>query len=147
MTDGLRDSLDQFSGILNVAAAVSLLLALLIAFNSTSIGVDERSREHATMLAFGLPVRTVLGMTMVEAALIGVLGTVAGIVGGYGLLSWLAATTIPNVIPEIGITVTLTAGSILAALLLGLGTVSVAPLFMVRRLRRMDVPATLRLVE
>ena len=147
MTDGLRDSLDQFTGILNVAAAVSLLLALLIAFNSTSIGVDERSREHATMLAFGLPLRTVLGMTMVEAAVIGVLGTVAGIAGGWGLLSWLAATTIPNVMPEIGITVTLTAGSILAALLLGLGAVSIAPLFMVRRLRRMDVPATLRLVE
>ena len=61
-TYGLRDSLGQFTGILNIAAAVSLLLALLIAFNSTSIGVDERSREHATMIAFGLPLRTVLAM-------------------------------------------------------------------------------------
>ena len=147
MTDGLRDSLDQFTGILNVAAAVSLLLALLIAFNSTSIGVDERSREHATMLAFGLPLRTVLAMTTTEAALIGLLGTLAGIAGGYGLLSWLVATTIPSVMPEIGVTAALTGGSILAALLLGLGTVCVAPLFTVRRLRRMDVPSTLRLVE
>src|SRR5262249_32223456 len=84
---------------------------------------------------------TILGMTTVEAAVIGVLGTVAGIAGGYGLLSWLAATTIPNVMPEIGITVTLTAGSILAALLLGLGAVSVAPLFMGRRRRRGCGPA------
>jgi putative ABC transport system permease protein len=55
--------LDQFTGILNVAAGVALLLVLLIAFNTASIGTDERSREHATMMAFGLPARTVLGMT------------------------------------------------------------------------------------
>ncbi len=146
-TDGLRDSLGQFTGILNVAAAVSLLLALLIAFNSTSIGVDERSREHATMMAFGLPARTVLGMTTLEAAVTGVLGTLAGIGGGYLLLSWLVSSTIPSVMPELGVTATLTGGSILAALLLGIGTVSVAPLFTFRRMRRMDIPATLRLVE
>lgn len=146
-TDGLRDSLGQFTGILNVAAAVSLLLALLIAFNSTSIGVDERSREHATMIAFGLPLRTVLAMTTTEAAAIGVLGAVAGLAGGYGLLNWLVSTTIPSVMPELGVTATLTSGSILAALLLGIGTVSIAPLFTLRRMRRMDIPSTLRLVE
>ncbi len=146
-TDGLRASLDQFTGILNVAAAVSLLLALLIAFNNTSIGIDERSREHATMMAYGLPVRSVLAMTTTEAAVTGGLGTLAGIVGGYGLLSWLTATTIPSVMPELGVTATLTGGSILAALLLGLGTVSIAPLFTLRRLPRMDIPSTLRLVE
>ena len=146
-TDGLRDSLGQFTGILNVAAAVSLLLALLIAFNNTSIGVDERAREHATMIAFGLPLRAVLAMTTVEAALIGTLGTLAGIAGGYGLLSWMVATTIPGVMPELGVTATLTGASILTALLLGLGTVTIAPLFTLRRLRRMDIPSTLRLVE
>jgi putative ABC transport system permease protein len=147
VTDGLRDSLGQFTGILNVAAAVSLLLVLLIAFNNTSIGVDERSREHATMIAFGLPLRAVLAMTTVEAALIGTLGTLAGIAGGYGLLSWMVATTIPGVMPELGVTATLTGASIITALLLGLGTVSIAPLFTLRRLRRMDIPSTLRLVE
>jgi putative ABC transport system permease protein len=146
-TDGLRDSLGQFTGILNIAAAVSLLLALLIAFNSTSIGVDERSREHATMIAFGLPLRAVLAMTTAEAAVIGVLGTLAGIAGGYALLSWLVSTTIPGVMPELGVTATLTGGSILAALLLGIAAVSIAPLFTLRRMRRMDIPSTLRLVE
>jgi putative ABC transport system permease protein len=146
-TDGLRDSLGQFTGILNVAAAVSLLLALLIAFNSTSIGVDERSREHATMMAFGLPLRTVLALTTAEAAVTGVLGTLAGLAGGYGVLSWLVSTTIPGVMPELGVTATLTGGSILTALLLGIATVSVAPLFTLRRMRRMDIPSTLRLVE
>lgn len=146
-TDGLRDSLGQFTGILNVAAAVSLLLALLIAFNSTSIGVDERSREHATMIAFGLPLRTILAMTTAEAAVIGALGTLAGIAGGYALLSWLVATTIPAVMPELGVTATLTGGSIQAALLLGIAAVTIAPLLTIGRMRRMDIPSTLRLVE
>ena len=146
-TEGLRSSLDQFTGVLNVAAAVALLLVFLIAFNTASIGTDERSREHATMTAFGLPVRTVLGMITAESLLVGALGTVLGVAVGYGLLAWLTATTIAGVMPEIGVTAALSAGTVAAAVLLGAGTVAVAPLFTLRRLRRMDVPATLRVVE
>jgi putative ABC transport system permease protein len=146
-TEGLRSSLDQFTSILNVAAGVALLLVFLIAFNTASIGTDERSREHATMIAFGLPVRTVLGMTTVESVLVGAFGTMLGVAAGYGLLAWLTATTIATVMPEIGITAALSAGTVAAAMLLGAGTVAIAPLFTLRRLRRMDVPGTLRVVE
>ncbi|KUL25604.1 FtsX-like permease family protein [Actinoplanes awajinensis] len=146
-TDGMKASLDEFVGILQVAAAVTLLLALLIAFNTTTIGVDERGREHATMLAFGLPPRTVLGMTTVETVLIGGVGTVVGILGGYGLLRWLTATTIPSVLPEIGVTAALSARTVLEALALGVLTVAIAPLFTLRRTRRMDISATLRVME
>jgi len=146
-TDGLRASLDQFTGILNVAAGVALLLVLLIAFNTASIGTDERSREHATMMGFGLPARTVLGMTATESVLVGVLGTVAGVAAGYGLLAWLTATTIASVMPEIGVTAALSAGTVAAAVLLGTAAVAAAPLFTLRRLRRIDIPATLRVAE
>jgi len=146
-TGGLRSSLDQFTGILNVAAAVALLLVFLIAFNTASIGTDERAREHATMMAFGLPARTVLGLTTVESVLVGVLGTVIGLGAGYGLLAWLTATTIASVMPEIGVTTAVSAGTMAAALLLGAGTVAAAPLFTLRRLRRTDVPSTLRVAE
>jgi putative ABC transport system permease protein len=146
-TDGLRASLDQFTGILNVAAGVALLLVLLIAVNTASVGTDERSREHATMMAFGLPPRTVLGMTAAESVLVGVLGTVTGVAAGYGLLTWLTATTIAGVMPEIGVTAALSAGTIAAAVLLGTAAVAAAPLFTLRRLRRTDISATLRVVE
>jgi putative ABC transport system permease protein len=146
-TDGLRSSLDQFTGILNVAAAVALLLVFLIAFNTASIGTDERAREHATMVAFGLPTRTVLGLTTTESVLIGLLGTVIGLGAGYGLLAWLTATTVAAVMPEIGITAAVSAGTMAAALLLGAGTVAAAPLFTLRRLRAIDVSSTLRVVE
>ena len=147
VTDGLRSSLDQFTGILNVAAAVALLLVFLIAFNTASIGTDERAREHATMIAFGLPARTVLGLITAESVLVGALGTVIGLAAGYGLLAWLTATTIASVMPDIGVTAALSAGTVAAALLLGAGTVAAAPLFTLRRLHRIDVPSTLRVAE
>ena len=124
-----------------------LLLVLLIAFNTASIGTDERSREHATMMAFGLSARTVLGITATESLLIGVLGTVTGVAAGYGLLAWLTTTTIASVMPEIGITAALSAETISAAVLLGTAAVAAAPLFTLRKLRRTDIPATLRIAE
>jgi putative ABC transport system permease protein len=146
-TAGMRDSLQEFLGILQVAAAVTLLLALLIAFNTSSIGMDERSREHATMLAFGLPTRTVLGMAITESAIIGILATALGVGGGYYLLSWLTATSIADVLPEIGVTASLATSTLVLALTLGILTVALAPLLTARKLRILDIPSTLRLVE
>src|SRR6266545_3995787 len=139
ITEGMRTSLDEFLGI--------LLLALLIAVNTTSIGVDERGREHATMLAFGLPTRTVLGMTTVETVTVGAIGTLTGILGGYAVLRWMTATTIPKVLPDMAVTASLTTTTLVEALALGVLTVALAPLFSLRRLHRMDIPATLRVVE
>lgn len=136
-------SVDEFVGVLQVAAAVTLLLALLIAVNTTTIGVDER----ATMPAFGLPPRTVLGMSTVETVLVDGAGTAAGVLGGYGMQHWMTATTIPSVLPEIGIAATLSVRTGAQALALGVLAVAVAPLFTLRRTRRMDIPATLRVME
>ena len=137
----------KVAAILQVAAVVTLLLALLIAFNTTSISIDERSREHATMIAFGLPIRTVLGITTVETVLVGTLGTIGGILGGYAVLRWMTETTIPSVLPDIGVTASLSTTTLAEALTLGILTVAAAPLFTVRRLRHMDIPSTLRVVE
>lgn len=145
--DGMQATLDEFVGILNVAALITLFLALLIAFNTTSIAVDERSREHATMLAFGLPVRTVLGLTAVETVVVGALGTLVGIGGGYLVLRWMAATTISEVMPEIGVTATLSATTLVAALGLGVLTVALAPLLTLRRMLHTDIPSALRVME
>jgi putative ABC transport system permease protein len=146
-TEGMRASLDEFIGILQVAALVTLLLALLIAVNTTSIGMDERSRDHATMLAFGLPARTIIGLTIAESVLVGMAATLGGIAGGYGVLVWMAATTIPTVLPEIGVVATLSMSTVATAFCLGVVTVALAPLFNARRLQRMDIPSTLRVME
>ena len=143
----MLDSLQEFLGILRVAAAITLLLALLIAFNTASIGMDERSREHATMLAFGLLPRTVVGMAVTESAIIGALATALGVVGSYYLLAWLTVTTVAGVLPEIGVTTALPTSTLVLALGLGVLTVALAPLLTARKLRRLDIPSTLWVVE
>lgn len=73
-TSSLRDYIDEFTVVFQIGAFTLMLLALLIAFNSTAINAEERAREHATLFAFGLPVRTVLRMSIVESLLQGALG-------------------------------------------------------------------------
>ena len=145
--DALSTYMDEFLAILRITQAVTLFLALLIAFNATNIAGEERRREHATMLAFGTPLRRVLGGTVVESMLIGILGTLVGLGLGLALLGWIINVVSRDTYPELGLPVTLTPASIAIAAALGIVAVALAPLFGVRRLRNMDLPATLRVVE
>ena len=49
--------------------------------------------------------------------------------------------------PELGLRPVLTAGTLVAVVLLGVGVTTAAPLFALRRLRRTDIPSTLRVLE
>jgi putative ABC transport system permease protein len=145
--DNIRSAIEEFLGFLNVVEGAILLLAVLIAFNSTSISADERRREHATMFAFGVPVRTVLALAVTESAIIGVLGTAIGVVVGRLLLQWLVRVLIPQPVPDIGFLIDVRPSTHVVAALLGVAAVAAAPVLTLRRLRRMDIPATLRVVE
>jgi putative ABC transport system permease protein len=124
-----------------------MLLALLIAFNSTSINADERVREHATMFAFGLPVRSALAMSVAESLIKGILATLLGLGLGLALIGWVFYAFLPEVAPELGGTISLSTATYTAAVLVGVVASALAPLLTARRLRRMDVPSSLRLVE
>jgi putative ABC transport system permease protein len=145
--DIFRDGLAQFSGVLRIMEGAVLLLALLISFNAVSIGMEERRREHATMFAFGLPTRTVIRMTTVEAVTLGLVGTLIGIGVGWLLLQWMFAEMLPETLPELQIEAYLSPWTMVLATFAGVMAVAITPLFTLRRLRRMDVPATLRVVE
>ena len=142
----LDNALGQFTGILRIIQVATLLLALLIAFNSASISADERAREHATMYAFGVPTRLVMAMAVVESAIIGLLGTLVGLAGGYVALSYVVSG-FDDVTPELLVVPTLSTVTVLSTVILGVLVVAVAPVFGIRRERRMDIPATLRVVE
>jgi putative ABC transport system permease protein len=145
--DAVSAYMDDFLAILRITQAVALLLAILIAFNTMSIATEERRREHATMLAFGVPPSRALGLAVVESALIGILGTVVGLLLGLALLDWIINVVSRDVYPELGMPVTLSPGSVAVAAILGIVVVALAPLLSWRRLERMNVPATLRVVE
>ena len=146
-TDVFRDQFEQFTGILYFIQIAIMALALLIAYNTASINMDERQREHATMFAYGLPVRSVMGMAIVESAILGIISTILGLIGGYLLLQWVVIVLIPASMPDLGIEALIKPTTLAIAVTLGVAAVAVAPLLTIRRLRKMNVPSTLRVME
>jgi putative ABC transport system permease protein len=145
--DAFDDAMSAFSGVLRVGWYAALLLALLMAFNVATVTADERSREHATMFAFGVRPRRIVGLAMCEYVLLGVGASLLGLVAGRLIVAWIARALITDTLPEIGVLVHLSSSSLLAAGVAGVVAIGLGPLFTVRRLRRMDVPSTLRVVE
>jgi putative ABC transport system permease protein len=143
----VEDSLREFTGIFQVLELFILVLAVLIAYNATSINADERARERATLFAFGMPVRRALALETAEGLMIGLLGTAVGVGVGLLLTRWIIVTTWSTTMPDVGMDVVVTPATVLTAVVLGVIAVGVAPLLTMRRLRRMDIPGTLRVVE
>jgi putative ABC transport system permease protein len=146
-TRAVKDQMAQVTAFIQMMAFIVLLMALLIAYLTASISLDARAREQATMFAYGVRVRTVMGMAMTESLVIGVVATVLGVAGGIAAVWWMTSQLLSNTLPDFGIAVALRPETVVLTLLLGIGVVAVAPLFALRRMRRMDVPGTLRLVE
>ena len=146
-TDVFRDQFGQFIGILYFILVAVVALAILIAYNTASINMDERQREHATMFAYGLPVRAVLGMAVTESAILGVISTILGLAGGYLLLYWVVLALIPATMPDLGMDVVVKPTTFATAIVLIVVAVAASPLLTVRRLLKMDVPSTLRVME
>ena len=146
-TEAFDQALGLLTGFMAIVSVAVLGMAFLIAFNSTSINVDERAREIATLFAFGLPIRMVLRMTIIENLVTGVLGTLLGIGLGWGVLSWLVINEIDAVIPNVSFDITLAPLTLALALILGVVVVALTPLLNRRKLVRMNLPSTLRVVE
>jgi putative ABC transport system permease protein len=122
-------------------------LAFLIAFNATNINLNERAREVATMFAFGLPIRTVTRMAMIENLLIGLVGTLIGIIPGLVILMWFLTQRMPDIMPALRFEFALSPTTLVMAAAAGIGSAVIAPLFTMRRMREMDISATLRVME
>jgi putative ABC transport system permease protein len=146
-TDAVDARMEQFNEILFVTVVIAAAMALLIAFNATAINADERAREHATMFAYGVTVARVIRGGIAEAVTIGALGTAIGIAGGRAVLSWIVNENMPETMPDIGTLVAVAPLTYALAVTAGTVVVAAAPLFTLRRLRRTDIPATLRVVE
>jgi putative ABC transport system permease protein len=143
----MEELMAQFVGILQLFQAIVLLLAVLIAFSAAAIAVDERRREHATMFSFGVRPRKVVRMLLVESATIGVVATIIGIIGGLLLLQYFMAAS-ADTMPDVALPIIVTPGTILWAVFVGVVAVGLAPLLTApRKLRKMDLPSTLRVME
>lgn len=145
--DALKATVTTYSGAIQIVVFITLALGLLVAFTSASVSLEERRREYATMFAFGLPPKSGLRVAVVEGLVLGTLGTIVGFGLGLAAAGWIVTSVLSGTFPGLGFQTTLTSGSVLTTALVGVGSMTLAPLFTFRRMRRMNVPSTLRVME
>jgi putative ABC transport system permease protein len=130
-------------------SAIALMVGLFIIYNSVSISVVERVREIGILRSVGATRRQILGAIVLEWALVGAAGSVAGVALGYALARGLVAMTARSVnmlVPAVDVTEialawpgalaalcigTLTAAG--AALVPGLEAIGLAPVVLLRQ--------------
>jgi putative ABC transport system permease protein len=81
-SDEIHAALSFLPIFLGVFAAVALIVGAFVIFNTFSITVSQRIREYGLLRTLGASRRQILTSVFVEAALIGLLGAVAGVLGG-----------------------------------------------------------------
>jgi putative ABC transport system permease protein len=127
-----------------VFAFVSLFVGAFLIFNTFSITVAQRIREFGMLRTLGASRRQILGSVAAEAALIGVAGSVLGLLGGIGF-----APLINSLFESAGIDLPNT-GSVLAlrtvlvSLGIGIGVTLISALSPALRATRVSPMAALR---
>ncbi|MCE8422689.1 MAG: ABC transporter permease [Candidatus Methanoperedens sp.] len=85
----IEQSLVVFSLITVSAAILAAIIGGLSVMNTMLMSVSERTKEFGLMKALGAETKDILFMTMGEAALMGILGGIFGIIGGGALVYYL----------------------------------------------------------
>jgi putative ABC transport system permease protein len=70
-----------------------------------------------------------------------------GLAGGYVLVRWIVGSVISETVPDIGLVVEVSGGTVVAAVVTGVVAVACTPLLLTRRLMRMSIPDALRVME
>jgi putative ABC transport system permease protein len=87
-TQTQKDDVGEFISILKTAllifSGVSLFVAAFLIFNTFSITVAQRTREFSMLRTIGASRRQLVRTVMVEAAVIGLLASVLGLLAGIG---------------------------------------------------------------
>ncbi|HEY8465489.1 MAG TPA: FtsX-like permease family protein [Solirubrobacterales bacterium] len=140
--------LEQGFGFLSTAllvfAGIAVFVGGFLIFNTFAITVAQRVREFAMLRTLGASARQILLTVLVEAALIGLLASVLGIAGGFGFVELIKAlfSSMGFTLPVSSLR--LDSGTILIALIVGVGSTLVAALFPALRATRVAPLEALR---
>lgn len=85
----IEQSLIIFTLITVSAAVLAAIIGGLSVMNTMLMSVSERTKEFGLLKALGADTRDILLMTMGEAALMGAIGGIIGIIGGGAVIYWL----------------------------------------------------------
>lgn len=139
----VREGLAFFNTFLLTFALIALFVGSFIIYNTFSILVAQRSREMALLRAVGASKGQVLGATLLEAAAIGLVASVVGLVAGVGVAGLLKGlfALIGLEVPAGGTVVS--GGTVVAAFVAGLGVTLSAAIIPARRAARIPPVAAL----
>jgi putative ABC transport system permease protein len=142
--DGLTSFVKIIRGILLAFGGISIFVGAFIIFNTLSITVAQRIRELAMLRTVGADRRQVMRSVVGEAFAMGVLGTIVGLVAGFGIAKGLqalmAATGLD--LPKVG-TVFEPRTAIVAAVI-GIGVTVASSIAPALRATRIEPVAALR---
>ncbi|MEM1414319.1 MAG: FtsX-like permease family protein, partial [Myxococcota bacterium] len=90
---GLLERVGRFDVLFVLAAALSVVLAILSIFTSMLLAIRARRLELGVLRALGMPRARLLGLVVAEGAAVAALGGALGLVAGHALLvatgSWI----------------------------------------------------------
>jgi putative ABC transport system permease protein len=128
-----HQNLAQFSDFLLAFALIALFVGSFVIYNTFSILVAQRSREHALLRAIGASRRQILASVIIESLVVGTIAVVAGIAAGFGMaaaLKTLFESTLGRVPTG---HLELTSSTVAACALVGLGITLAAAVFPARK--------------
>lgn len=85
ISNAIKDALGFFNTALLAFAGISLFVGAFLIFNTFSITVAQRTREFALLRALGASGGQVTGAVFLEALVIGLVASAAGILAGFGI--------------------------------------------------------------
>src|SRR3954447_21367187 len=142
--DGLTQFVKIIRGILVGFGLVSIFVGAFIIFNTLSITVAQRIRELAMLRTVGASRRQVMRSVIGEAAIMGVLGTIVGILFGFAIAKGLQAvmTAAGLDLPKVG--TVFEARTAIVAAIVGIGVTILASIAPALRATRIEPVAALR---
>jgi len=132
--EGLNNQIDQFTG--GIAAvvipitAITLLVGGIVVMNIMLVSVTERTFEIGLRKAVGATRKQILVQFQIESAMLCAFGGMMGLLAAYGIVSLITALA--------GITMTITIGYILLALIVSTGVGMIAGIYPAFKAARLD---------
>ncbi|HEX2740827.1 MAG TPA: ABC transporter permease, partial [Rubrobacter sp.] len=142
-TQEISGQLQGFKLALLFFAGTSLFVGAFLVFNALSMTVLERTRELGMLRALGSTRAMIARSVIVEAALLGVLGSVLGVLFGYGMAKGLVYLFGKAFLFEIT-TLVLTPFALVSAIVVGIAVTVVAALYPALRAGRVSPVEAMR---
>ena len=143
-TEMFADVLNVFNYLLLGFGAVALLVSVFLIINTFSIIVAQRTKELALFRALGAGRGQITGSVLLEAAVIGVLSGVVGLILGVGVgylgTIALASTAADSMSPSLVVPVS----AVVAALVVGVGVTMLAAILPARSAAKVAPIAAMR---